>query len=254
VFAIDKKERMMALAVVAAVLAGILGWTFLHHLENTFQEGSETISVLVANRYMVAGTALRPAFFTSVLMPKAYVQPAAVTDFSVLESSPGHPRFRNSIPLMEGSQLVQPSITLLYSQEGLSQLIPEGDVAVSFGVDNVRGMSGNIRPGDLVNILHTPKTAPTAIAHPPTTNTLFQAVHVVAVGKKLTITTEASAVAELEKSVKEPVPEETAESITVITVALNPLAAVRLSEARENEILSVVLRPQGDDRIVEGLQ
>jgi pilus assembly protein CpaB len=249
VFVIDKKERMIALAAGSALLAGLLGWLFLHHLENTFQEGSETVSVLVANRYLVQGTPLRPAFFSTMTVPKSYVQPAAVLDFAVLESSPDHPRFRNLVALPEGSQLVQTSMSPLFAEDGLSQVIPEGHVAVSFGVDSVRGLSGNIRPGDLINILHTPKALAMASANPPSTSILFQSVPVVAVGKKLAVTD----VSEGEKPVKDSSAEEVHDDMTVITVLLNPLASVRLAQARENEILSIVLRPQGDDRVVEGL-
>jgi pilus assembly protein CpaB len=250
VFAIDKKEKMMALTAGSAVVAGLLGWLYLHHLENTFQEGNETATVLVANRYLVPGTPLSPAFFGSTAVPKAYIQPSAITDFAVLESTPGHPRFRNNIALLEGSQLTQTAIAPLYAEDGLSQIIPDGHVAVPFGVDNVRGLSGNVRPGDLINILHTPKGPFTAAAIPSMSNILFQAVPVLAVGKKLSVAEQAPS--ESDKLAKGS-SGETSDETTVITVSLNPLAAVRLIQARESEILSVVLRPQGDDRVVEGL-
>ncbi len=251
-FAIDKKERMIALAGVSAVLAGLFGWLFLRHLENTYQEGSETVSVLVANRFLVPGTALTPELFASATVPKVYMQPLAITDFAVLESSPGHPRFRNSVALPEGSQLAQTSISPLFAEDGLSQIIPDGHVAVSFGVDNVRGLSGNIRPGDLINILHTPKAPLVLTVNPPVTSTLFQAVPVLAVGKKLAMADHPMASAG-EKLSKDSSAEDTHDELTVITVSLNPVAAIRLAQIRENEALSVVLRPQGDNRVVEGL-
>ena len=249
--AIDKKERMIALSAGAALLAGLLGWLFLHHLENTFQEGSETSAVLVANRYIVAGTPLSPELFSTVAVPKAYIQPAAMGDFSVLESSPGHPQFRNNVALMEGTQLTQILLSPLYAEEGLSQVIPDGHVAVSFGVDNVRGLSGNIRPGDIINILHSPKVPMPGLKGQPAAGILFQAVPVVAIGKKLVLAERTDA-RETEKSGKESA-DENHDELTVITVSLNPLAAIRLTQSRESETLSVVLRPQGDDRVVEGL-
>jgi Flp pilus assembly protein CpaB len=252
VFAIDKKEKMIALAAGSAILAGLLGWLFLRHLENTFQDGSQAISILVANRFLVPGTTLTPELFSSVTIPKAYAQPLVVADFAVLESSPGHPRFRNSIALPEGSQLVQTCMSPLFSEDGLSQIIPDGFMAVSFGVDNVRGLSGNIRPGDLINILHTPKVSPIPSANMPATGTLFQAVPVLAVGKKLAIADHPMASA-VDKLPKDSSSEDVRDETTVITVSLNPLAAVRLAQIRENEALSVVLRPQGDNRIVEGI-
>jgi Flp pilus assembly protein CpaB len=251
VFAIDKKERMMVLAASSAIVAGVLGWLYLHHLENTFQEGSESASVLIANRYIVPGTPLTSDLFASAFVPKAYIQPTAIMDFTVLESSPGHPEFRNNIPLLEGSQLLQTTIAPLYSEDGLSRIIPDGHVAVPFGVDNIRGLSGNVRPGDLINILHTPKGPSTAPANSQITSMLFQAVPILAVGKKLSIRAP-SLPSENDKSMKDASGEAT-EEVTVITVSLNPLAAVRLIQARETETLSIVLRPQGDDHVVEGL-
>ena len=244
-FAIDKKERLIAVAVGSALLAGVLGWVYLRHLENTFQEGSETVPVLVANRYITPGTPLTPVLFSLMAIPKVYAQPTALSEFAVLVSS-GRARFRNNVPLMEGTQLVQTGISPLYAEDGLSQIIPDNHVAVSFGIDAVRGLSGNIRPGDLINILHTPK--PSQIPNPKeTTEILFQAVPVLAVGKKMAIPGHGPR--STDKAAKEPA-EEGPEEITVISVSLNPLAAVRLAHAREREVLSVALRPQGDDRVI----
>lgn len=248
-FVIAKKQSVLGVAISAGLCAMILGWLYLRHLENTFQAAAEPVSALVATRYVPRGIPLRPSFFQVMMVPKAYAQPGTVSSFELMESSPGHPRFRNAIPLPAGSQLVQNALVPLSVGEGLSQVIPEDRVAVSFGVDSVHGVGGNIRPGDLVNILHTSRGSETEPSH-RVTDTLFQAVPVVAVGKKW-ISPERLAAGESEKDARNYTDNSGDE--TVLTVLLHPLPAVRLVQARENESLSVVLRAPGDDRILESL-
>jgi Flp pilus assembly protein CpaB len=241
------RNRLFILAAGSAVAAGAVVWLFLHHVERTYQETGETMIVLIARRYIPRGAELRPAYFQSRAVPKAYVQPGAVVDFDILESSPGHPRFRGLLPLLQGTQLVSRDMGPLSSGESLSQVLPENQVAVSFGVDAVRGIGGNLRPGDLLDILHTPREMEGS-AVPRPTGTLLQAVPLIAVGKQWR---EAPSPAQNKEKVL--FPESSEDGPMVLTVQVNPLAAVRLVQARENETLGVVLRSPGDVRILENL-
>jgi pilus assembly protein CpaB len=260
VFAIDKsplippffkggRGGIFLLACGSAILAGLLGWLFLHHLEWTYQEAGETVPVLVASRYVPRGTPLRPAYFQRRQIPKSYVEPGALMNYAVLESSPGRPLFRSPFSIPEGTQLVQRELVPLTEGAGLSQTIPDNQVAVSFGVDHVRGLGGNLQPGDLIDVLHTPRGGGLDPKPRPTTP-LLQAVPVIAVGKKWISPGQETMSASRQKEERA---EKEDEETSVLTVLLNPLAAVRLAEARENETLSVILRARGNDRIQEDL-
>jgi len=224
---VTKKKKRLWLTVTAgsAVLMGVLAWLFLRHLEISAQEAGEAVPVLVASRYIPRGAALRPALFQAVAVPKAYAEPGAVQSFEVLESSPGRPRFRSLLPIPQGARLAQRELGFLDKSDSLSQVIPERLAAVSFGVDDTRGLGGNLQPGDLIDVLRTPKGRDMDPAPRPTL-LLFQAVPVIAVGKKWT-PLGASDVPQ-DKSPGEPPREQ--EETTVLSVLLNPLAAVRLAE------------------------
>lgn len=247
-FAIDKKRLWLLGTGGSALVAGVGTWLFLHHLEASYQDAGEWVSVWVASRYVPRGTALRPAFFRPARVPKAYVEPGALRDFEVLESSPGRPRFRNALSLPPGTQLVQQHLLPIAQGDTLAQIIPDNQAAVSFSVDAMRGLGGNLQPGDLIDILHTSK-ARELDTTPRSTGVLFQAVPVIAVGKKWA--SPGRSEPETSKELDEKLLNE--EESTVLTVLLNPLAAVRLAQARENDILSVVLRAVGDERIMDNV-
>jgi len=249
VSAIDKKHLQVKIALGAAVLAGGVVWFFLHHLETTYQDAGETIPVLVASRYIPGSSVLQPGVFQKTSIPKAFVEPGALSHFEILESSSGRARFRSLLPIPEGAQLVQRDIISVTQEDALSQIIPDDQVAVSFGVDSVRGLGGNLEPGDLIDILHTAK-AKGPEAAPQATGLLYQAVPVIAVGKKWAAPNRVTAPDEKNREEK---PEKEDAENTVLTVRLNLLAAVRLAQARENETLSVILRAPGNTRVLDGL-
>ena len=247
--AIDKKQWRLRLAMGSAVLAGLVVWLFLHHLESSYQEAGETVSVLVAARYIPGQSLLQASLFQKISIPKAFVEPGALTRFEVLESTSGTARFRSLIPIPEGAQLVQRDILALSQLDTLSQTIPENCVAVSFGVDSVRGLGKNLQPGDLIDILHTPK-GKMGDTTPRATSVLSQAVPIIAVGKKWSAPGQVPV--SLEKNIEEKI-EKDDDDVTVLTVILNPLAAVQLAQARENETLSVILRAPGNKQLIQGL-
>lgn len=243
-------RRSMILAVIGGTVAGSLGYLHLHMFEKACKDSSSAVAVWVAARYVPQGIPARAAFFRTVTAPKAYVQPGAVSAYDVLESSPGHPQFRTAVALPEGTQLTRSVLVPLAAGVGLSQRIPQGQVAVSFGVDAVRGVGGFLRPGDWVDILHTVGGSDLQ-GDGRTTVTLLQAVPVLAVGKKWFSPFQEEQRPEngppLEMGEPEP------DRDVVVTVSLNPLSAARLAQARENGSLSLILRAEGDGRVWEGL-
>ncbi len=231
------------MAGIAALLAGTLAWSYLRHLERSYQETGETLPVLVTQRYLPRGTPLRAKYFRRLDTPKAYAVPGAIPGFDVLESTPGHPRFRNLLALPQGTPLAQRDLVALENKEALSQRIPERHVAVSFSLNKARGLAGNLQPGDLIDLFHTALTQngqPT----PQDTALLFQAVPILAVNQNWIRLGESDPPTPTDLSGEPP-------EDTVLTVQLNPMAALRLTQIRESGTFSVALRPQGDDRPLE---
>jgi pilus assembly protein CpaB len=237
VFAIDKLTRLsqrslLTIAFALAVIGGLALWSFLIQLDPSYREKSGTASVLVANRYIPRDTPLQAEFFETHSIPKAYLTPGAVTAYSVLISS-GHVQFRSTTSIPEGLQLSSRDIRPLNQPNALSTVLGDNRVAVSFGVDPVRGVGGLIQPGDFIDILFSAASPHNGVT--PTTHLLFPAVPVIAIGSRWQNSNDAKPVEQADES-----------QTIVITVRLNQLAAVRLAQARENGILSVVLRSPND--------
>ena len=170
--------------------------------------------------------------------------PGSLSGFDVLVSS-GRPRYRALLPIPEGTQVVAQQLTEIDQQNTLSAWIPENAVAVSFAVNATRGVGGNVQPGDLIDVLHTPRSDE---SHPASgaTTVLFQALPVMAVGKRWWGSDTPEKKDPLDAAEGDDAP-------AVLTVALNPLGATRLAQARENETLSVILRAPGNEQRLEGV-
>ena len=92
------KETVTTIEDAAAILATVIGWAYVHRLEDSFVEGGETVPVLVAAKYLPRGSALKPAHFQTASVPRVYIQPGAVSSFDVLLTS-GNPRFRAGVSM-----------------------------------------------------------------------------------------------------------------------------------------------------------
>src|SRR5689334_10369211 len=124
-----------------ALLAGLTIWIFLRHLENAYSTTEDLAPVLVAKRFIPRGTPLRALYFRSAQFPKNAIEPDAVPNFDLLESS-GRPRFRTPLSIPQNAQLVQRELQSLTQGESLTQLLEENQTAVSFSIDATRGLGG----------------------------------------------------------------------------------------------------------------
>lgn len=228
-----------AIAWSAALLAGLSSWIYWQGLERRYRDPGEMKQIWVSERYVPAGTPLRRAHFRGLEVPQSYVAPDAVIDFTVFESSPGHPRFRSRLALPKGTPLLQRDLIALHQQDSLSQRLSDRQVAVSFNVNKARGVGGYLHPGDWIDIYRT--HAPIErLPQEQDTTLLFQAVPVLAVNQQWISPEGSIATPPDANEGVEP------ESETVITVQLNPIAALRLIQCRESATLSVALRAAGD--------
>jgi Flp pilus assembly protein CpaB len=238
---IANSKRFTILAIALALAGAVVVWIFCSVMQNSYQDDSELVAVLRAPRYLPAGTAVQPEDFVQVQLPRKFIEPDAISEFTTLLSS-GTSLFRTRIAIPSDAQLVLRDLLPTSQADSLSQVIPEDQVAVSFGVDGVRGLAGNVRIGDVIDILQTSK--PQRSGEKPTTRLLFQAVRVVAVGTQWR---EKMGTKQLpgEQSLSS---EPESDTPIILTVLLNPLTAVRMAEARESDILSAILRSPGDMR------
>jgi Flp pilus assembly protein CpaB len=157
-----------------------------------------------------------------------------------LADESGLPLFMTTVAVPAGQPLTRTLLTDLGKSHGMASLLGVGKVAVSFAVDPIRGVGGWIQPGDQIAIFDTPRISALMKTPAKTTRLLFPCVKVLAVDHKRLGAVSGSE--KLLETLSDP-----GGSSTVLTVLLNPVEAARLIEAREEEHLSVILRPLGDD-------
>lgn len=102
--------------------------------------------------------------------------------------------------------------------------IEPGNRAITIPVDEIQSVSGFVRPGSYVDII-------SALSNPVMSQILLQNVRVLAVGKTLEDT-------ETETETQEP--------YTLVTLELNPNDATKLTLARQNGFITLMLRGEDD--------
>jgi pilus assembly protein CpaB len=230
--------RIRLLLVVLIVAAGsALFWLPSGASQAGPSDDGEGTEVLFVNRYVPAFTAIKPEWIVRRPLPKQFMAPGALHLVDELVDQDGRPVFMSAVALPDGQPLTRAVLLEIDRHHGMSAALAPGKVAVSFSVDDVHGVGGWVRPGDLVAVL-------SAAPDPATgkmTKLLFPAVTILAVNQDRLGATK------MEKE-GEPLTGFTeGTGARTLTVVLNPAQALTLIEARERGSLSVVLRAQGDD-------
>lgn len=172
--------RRTSMVIAAVVLGGIASFALYRHLdgiEKKVYADARPVEVVVVDIAVVEGTsgdqALTGAAVSTRPMPAEFRPATAVAS---LESIRGKVAALD-LPvgtIVVDNMFVDPEQAEVDTN---ADLIPEGLVAVSISVDEVRGVSGLVRPGDKVNmIIDDP-------ASPGTKHVLFQNVDVLFVGQ-----------------------------------------------------------------------
>ena len=158
-------------AVVVGGLAALAVWAYLDGVEERAFEGARLVEVFVVKDDIRQGTPadeiIAQGRVGAERVPAKLRPQDAVTE---LEAIRGKVAATN---LLAGQILGQRYFAESKAGSAFAQQIPKGQVAISVEVEAVRGVANLVRPGDRVNIL---------VVTPEGTQTLFQNVHVIAVG------------------------------------------------------------------------
>ncbi len=194
----------------------------------------EPVPVVVAAHDLDAGIVLDASDVATADVPERFFQPYAVRNpHEVLGMV-------TLAPIAEGEQILsnkirRPEDVPLGST--LSGLLPQGNRAVTIGVDSLTGVGGFVQPGDAVDVLWTITVPlPDQSGNQTVTWTLFQDVPVVAVGDALIARSGGRAAAE--------------EAYTV-TLSLAPQETSFLLFAREQGRLQLSLRSRFEEGSVQ---
>lgn len=118
----------------------------------------ETVQVLVANRPLRYGEPIRPADVRLVDWPAHAVPTGAFTDIDLLIPDASRPRV-----VLRAMEPMEPVLEVKVSQPGqtagIAAMLTPGNRAFTIRVDQNSGISGTLRPSDMVDIYWTGRGA-----------------------------------------------------------------------------------------------
>jgi pilus assembly protein CpaB len=175
----------LLVAVGLGVLAMILMYAYISGRETQLLQLAEPRNVVVASKDIGANRVIDESMILQRTVPAIYVQPKAVTD----------PRAAigrvTAVPMAQGAQILATGLEEA-GRTLVAYEIPRGQRAVTIGVNDVTGVAGLVRPGNLVDIFGTFQFGRPAGAaggqvqyadHKTEVRMLAQNVKVVAVGR-----------------------------------------------------------------------
>lgn len=221
----DPAKRKLIIATVLALAAAAACWLWLSSRERALLLRAKPRRVLAAARYVPAYTRLDEGHLAFREVPEEYLAKGALE------------RMDDAVGLVTLAPLSanEPVLfnKLARQSQSLAAAVPEGRRAFSVAVDPVSGVSGLVRPGDLVDVL---LLADEGSGGRPMAATLFQAVRVVAVGARYAVDDKAET-----------------EGGGTVSLALTPQECEVALFAASRGRLHLTLRPTGD-REVEPLK
>lgn len=170
-----------ALAIVVAGAAGIGTWSVVHGYQQALdqaREPADTVEVVAAARDVNAGVILTESELVKVRIPASkapagefFTDPAAVVgEVTVERVLAGEPIRKQRLTLGSGSPVPE---TMLES----------GTRAITVKVKREAGVGGFVRPGSYVDVIVTIRPDENALGANWVTETIIQAVRVLAIGE-----------------------------------------------------------------------
>lgn len=159
-------KKIQLLAILFAVITGVCVYVFLNSLKNSSVKNY--VDVVVAVRHIDTKTKLTAGMLTLKKIPAEAVHSLAAHNIDEVVGYITQNSIEADQPLLT-SQLVKTG----EQGGGLSYMIPDGFRAVTILVDNVAGVSGNLKTGDRVDVL-----VEMDITHPPSTDKVATSIMV----------------------------------------------------------------------------
>lgn len=175
------KIAILVAALVLGGIAAVLGVNYLNSARSTIASESEPIEVLVAQENLPRGLSIEELTQRGLVkteqVPRRFVSADAVSSARILEGQV------LAVPLSTGEQLTKTRFQFP-TQAGLSYTVPEGFIALTVAVDEVSGVAGLLKPGDMVLLFATMK--PKSNNESAYTTLLIPKARVLAVGGSVT--------------------------------------------------------------------
>lgn len=146
------KVLIIVVALVLAGVAAVLALRYVQSARTDVVASSEPIEILVAQEDIPRGVASEELIAKKMIalekVPQRFVAAGAISSVRAIEG-----QVLNS-PLTKGEQLTTDRFSVP-SAAGLAYSIPKEYVAIAIPVDEVKGISGLVKPGDHVAVFVT---------------------------------------------------------------------------------------------------
>ena len=226
------KNRNSAIALIVGILFGGVAFYLLYQKAVEVEQKSTPVQVLMAIRYIPAGSFLNGDSVEKKTIPEAFLSPGAIHGLPEVEG------LVSLVPISSGEQILSNKFGA--GEESLAFNLNPGYRAYTLEVNETSGIGNLIRPGNHVDIL-----AKITSNKQEKTSFVFQNMQVLAVGQKLDLT----------KRSKKNQPGGSSESAdnnsgySTVTLAVTPEQAEILMYL-EGQPLRLILRSPTDDEIV----
>lgn len=219
----------LIVSVIAALLATVIIYQLISSYQKQLQEAQkppETVDVVVAARDLYMGVSITEEDLFMTQIPPEYLPETVFTSKDqVVGRTPRERVLSNEF--IRSERLADPD-----AGQGLNAIIPRGMRAISIDISDGRGGAGFIRPGNYVDVIVTILADESKGRPKPITETLLQAVYVLAVNSKMSGQNGES---DSRKRVK-----------PSVTIAVTPEDALKMAHASEEGVLTLSLRNDVD--------
>lgn len=161
-------------AIVAALLTGLMVYSYLSWLRSQIPVAGPLVPVVVARQDLAPGTLISDAHVELDDHPERYLPAAAIGELGDVIGKAA------SIPIFAGEIITSPK---LGQTGGLSSLVPDGHRAYSLAVESGAHLGFVPRQGDKVDVL---ATFPREVIGEPKTVTILRSKEVAAYGDSAT--------------------------------------------------------------------
>ena len=148
-----RRTMILVVALVIGLIAAVALYSYMTSVEARAYEGAELVEVFVVKKEIARGTLGDDAIGNELVaadeMPQEYRPDSALTDLTPI-------RGKVAITDLKAGQVVVDGLFVVPTEVPggtISSQLDEGEVAVTVSVDQVRGVGGNLLPGDRVNMM-----------------------------------------------------------------------------------------------------
>jgi pilus assembly protein CpaB len=141
---------IIAIIIAAGAVFGVI--TYINSIKASFEEGVETVEVLVAAQNIPKKIAVEDMISAGMIetkgIPRVYLVEGVLTSLDEYEG------YVVAAPINEGEQITTTKF-IRPEEIGLAFIVPDGMIAVSIPVNEIIGVSNLIDVGDRVNVIAT---------------------------------------------------------------------------------------------------